>query len=74
MLVITARFGLKRSIQRNASLRLPREGLGEAFQRWHIVYPGDTLFEAQKGRAIAALDIDSEIAPMYPKPPPVARR
>ncbi len=61
-------------IQRNASLRLPREGLGEAFQRWHIVYPGDTLFEAQKGRAIAALDIDSEIAPMYPKPPPVARR
>jgi hypothetical protein len=61
-------------IQRNSSLRLPREGLSEAFQRWHLVYPGDALFETQKGRAINALDIDSEIAPMYPKPPPVARR
>ncbi len=61
-------------LQRNSSLRLPREGLSEAMERWQLVYPGDTLWDSQKARAITVLDIESEIAPMYPKPPPVARR
>ncbi|OYU15632.1 MAG: hypothetical protein CFE37_04730 [Alphaproteobacteria bacterium PA4] len=80
MLVLAANVAATRGaaeyaiVQRNSSLRLPREGLSDAFQTWQIVFPTDALWESQKGRSISIAAVQAELAPQFPAPPPVAKR
>ncbi len=55
-------------VQRNSSLRLPREGMSEALQRWQLIFPGDELWDSQKGRALVAGELLADLAPLFPAP------
>lgn len=61
-------------VQRNSALRLPREGLSDAFQTWQIVFPTDKLWDSQKTRSISVATVQAELAPQFPAPAPVTKR